>query len=223
MVYKGFDLWICREIFKISSSFNIKMKEGLRKTGKNNRVVLLLIFMLLIISAGVLFFSKINPFYFTMTGFAVNVSSNTTFELLQHIWFRNIQVSGITSNPNNNLIYFGGVNGLFGVYNITTNSSENLSATDTGNWIGASTINSLVYSSHDDLIYIGLYDGKFGAYNRTTNTTEDLSATDAGDWINAQQIESLTYDSNNKLIYFGGVLTRVYLEFTTEHLILLKI
>ena len=77
------------------------------------------------------------------------------------------------------LVYLTGESGLFGVYNRTSNSTENLNATDPGNWIGTTNLFSLTYNPGNKLIYLAGGSGIFGAYNRTSNTTTTISCTES--------------------------------------------
>jgi len=107
-------------------------------------------------------------------------------------------------------IYIGLGAGNFGVYNITSNQWTNLNQTDSGNWVGTSSLNSLAFDNFNNLIYIGLSLGKFGVYNITSNIWSDLSNTSIGNWSGSISVNAVVYDDINKLIYTGGGKLGVY-------------
>jgi PGF-pre-PGF domain-containing protein len=135
---------------------------------------------------------------------SLDVSYNSTVESIQHNWIRDTLFRDITYDSNNKLVYLVGSSGVFGVYNRTSNTTENLNMTDTDNWISSNALYSISYDSNNKLIYLGGYSGVFGVYNRTSNVTEDLRATDPGNWIGSNSIEGITHDLNSNLIYLGG-------------------
>ena len=103
-----------------------------------------------------------------------------------------------------NLVYTGIDDGLFGVYNSTSNVWTNLSATDTGNWVGTNTVYGIAVNPNDNLVYTVLSLGNFGVYNRTSNVWTNLSTTDAGDWAGTYSMMSVAVNSNDNLVYTGG-------------------
>lgn len=136
---------------------------------------------------------------------AVEVPSNATLEPIAPLWIRDGSVYTFAYSYSNDLTYFGGDHGIFGAYNRTSNSTENLNKTDTGDWISSTLIRSLAYDSNDKLIYLAGSAGIFGVYNRTSNSSEDLRTTDTGDWIEGStNIYDMAYDSDNNLIYLSG-------------------
>jgi len=70
-----------------------------------------------------------------------------------------------------------------------TNVWSDLSATDTGDWVGISVIRSV--DVLDGKVYTGIDTGKFGVYDPNTNVWSDLSATDTGDWVGTSNIRSV--------------------------------
>lgn len=103
-------------------------------------------------------------------------------------------------NYNTTAIYYGGTSS-FGYYNPSTNSFADLTATDTGDWIGASSI-LWISAYNSTAVYIGIASGKFGVYNPVTNVTYDLSATDPLGWIAASNVYSVSA-YNSTAVYMG--------------------
>ena len=142
--------------------------------------------------------------FYANVSFASGGGFNTTTESLEHSWFRNKIIYALTYDSTEDSIYFAGDSGVFGVYNRTSNSTEDLRSVDIGNWIGTSQIYGLTYDSNNSLIYFVGGSGVFGLYNRTSNTTENLNMTDSGDWIGANTLYRVIYSSDNKLVYIAG-------------------
>ena len=91
-----------------------------------------------------------------------------------------------------------------------TGVTTNLSATDTGDWMGAD-YNTVVYAFDSSHIYIGLQGGLFGVYDSTTNVATDLSTTDTGDWMSISGIKTFSaLNSTNIYLGLGGGLFGVY-------------
>ncbi len=117
-------------------------------------------------------------------------------------------IRDITYSSHDNLTYIagsgaGGASGVFGIYNRTSNITEDLRAADTGDWISTSIINKLAYDPDNKIIYLLGTNAVFGIYNRTSNITEDLRAVDIGGWVTGI-LYGLAYSSQNKLVYFSG-------------------
>jgi PGF-pre-PGF domain-containing protein len=108
----------------------------------------------------------------------------------------------LTYDSKNNLVYMVGFNKVFGVYNRTSNVTENLKGT--ASWMASDSILYDVVSGSNDTVYLVGQSGIFGVYNRTSNVTENLMNSDTGNWMGTNYTTALTYDSNNSLIYFGG-------------------
>ena len=156
-------------------------------------------FTLLLISVVIVF-----SFIYINQVSSLAVSSNTTTESIEHMWIGDTSIYEVTYSSHDKLVYLGGNSGVFGVYNRTSNSTEDLRGVDIGDWIGTTRLDDVTYDSNDKLIYFGGLSGLFGVYNRTSNTTENLNTTDSGNWIGTTVIYDLIYDSNDKLIYFVG-------------------
>jgi len=109
------------------------------------------------------------------------------------------QLFNITTSQNANCtLHLNGTSYVDG-QNVLTN----LSATDTGDWMGTSAVYSAAYDSTHDLVYLGIDAGKFGVYNRTSGVTTNLSGTDTGNWIGTNYVYSVAYDSTHDLVYLG--------------------
>jgi len=123
-------------------------------------------------------------------------------------WLGVSYIFGVSYDSTNNLVYIGAArfinDGNFGVYNVSDNILYDLNETDTGDWLGVSSVYDVSYDSTNNLVYIGADSGKFGVYNRTTNVLTDLSATDPGNWLGSSTVLDLEYNSNNNLIYIGA-------------------
>jgi PGF-pre-PGF domain-containing protein len=94
-------------------------------------------------------------------------------------------------------------NGVYGLYNITTNVTSDLSTTDQGEWLGQNSIYAL-QRVDENIVYLAGQNGKFGYYNKTSNITTDLSDRDVGDFIGTILINGLAYDPNERLVYMVG-------------------
>ena len=122
------------------------------------------------------------------------------------------QIRAFAYDNNSNLIYLGGSKGKFGVYDRTSNVATDLSATDTGDWIGSTgVIQGLSYDSKLRLIYLvgGTSASKtiFGVYNVSSGITENLNATDPGNWIfdsSSYTLYDVAYNPVNGLVYLSG-------------------
>lgn len=103
----------------------------------------------------------------------------------------------------NDIIYIVGSGGRFFSYNITSNTYYNLSSTDTGNWIGTSSILNLDIDKNNNLIYLVLQTGKYGYYNISDNITYTLNYTDIDNWIGVTTINSVAVDNRTNNVYIG--------------------
>ncbi|MDO8528574.1 MAG: PGF-pre-PGF domain-containing protein [Nanoarchaeota archaeon] len=178
---------------------------------KKLRLGVILLFGLFLFLIGfVSFINRVN-----ITSFVIDVPTNITTESQQHSWLGNKTIQSAELDSTHNLIYFVGGNGLFGFYNITSNTTTDLSGTDNENWIGNQEIRSLAVDSTNDLVYLLGYkytcgsvlgNNLFGVYNRTSNITENLNTTDNGDWLGPNpQIGGIVVDSSTHLAYFRGI------------------
>jgi PGF-pre-PGF domain-containing protein len=147
-----------------------------------------------------------------------NISDNRTYDLRgtdPENWIGGFFVTtadslkiirGVSYDASNDLVYFaGGDEGLFGYYNISDNTSYDLTGTDAGNWI-SKTIFAVDYDASNDLIYIGGKSGLFGYYNISDNRTYDLRATDTENWVGDTVNDDIyaVHNLDNGLTYFGG-------------------
>jgi hypothetical protein len=90
--------------------------------------------------------------------------------------------------------YVGGANGQ--LYLTTDGYSwTDLSATDVGDWVGTSTVNSINFDG-GHRVYTGMSDGKFGLFN-TIGGWEDYSATDSGDWVGTSTVNVVKFDAGH--------------------------
>src|SRR3989338_1103963 len=87
---------------------------------------------------------------------------------------------------------------------VTFNNTEPLNGTDTGDWMGTTTLSKIVYVPYNGLVYLAGSSGVFGVYNDTSNVTTDLRAVDTGNWIGTTSITALTFDSTKNLVYLAG-------------------
>ncbi len=78
-----------------------------------------------------------------------------------------------------------------------------LSANDTGNWAGTTTLVATAVNTNDNLVYTALYSGKFGVYNHSNGVWMDLSANDTGNWAGTTIVYGTTVNTNNNLVYTG--------------------
>ncbi len=114
------------------------------------------------------------------------------------------EIRDIHVSPLDGLVYLGIFSGKFGVYNRTSNITENLSATDSGDWMGGSHVESVSVSPIDGLVYTGASGSKFGVYNRTSNVWEDLRGTDTGDWMAGSfTVNTISISPIDGLVYLG--------------------
>ena len=171
--------------------------------------------LLILLSLSIIFATILIIFHLHSVS-PVQVSFNTTVTPLQHLWLGTRSISRTIYAPNQNSTYFIGYGGvgqggdsLFGMYNKTSGTFEDLSMTDIGNWIGQSSLYAITYDTNNSLVYIGGENGVFAAYNRTSNTTTDLRGADPGDWIGTNSssgITSLTYSTSDGLVYLTGFI-----------------
>jgi surface protein len=95
---------------------------------------------------------------------------------------------------------YNGGDGLFGYYNLTSNTFVDLTSSDTGNVFTGNRINNLIVTNNG-LVLIGLdnvANNNFGVYNPDTNVWSDFSSS-----VSSNGIESMAYDSNNDITFLG--------------------
>jgi PGF-pre-PGF domain-containing protein len=137
-------------------------------------------------------------------------SNNTTTEVLQHLWIRGDSIYSFAQDSNNSLIYLAGSRGLFGFYNLTSRTFEDLRGTDAGGWFDNAVIGAAAYDTNNNLVYLsgeGTIVPFFGVYDAGNNESYDLSQTDTDDWMSSfvTAVEEMSYDSANDLLYLVGV------------------
>ncbi len=115
------------------------------------------------------------------------------------------EIRDISVSPIDELVYIAIFSGKFGAYNRTSNTTENLSTTDPGDWMGTSQhVESVSVSPIDGLVYTGSSSSKLGVYNRTSNVWDDLRGTDIGDWMASSfTVSTISVSPINGLVYLG--------------------
>lgn len=141
-----------------------------------------------------------------------NKSSNTTVDLNAADtgdWISNGYISSIAYDSKNNGVYLIGNSNvdsskIIGYYNKSANTTIDLGAAITKEFIGTNGLISVVYDSTKDGAYFSGFNGLLGYYSRSANTTIDLSVTDTGNWISTNNLLALAYDFNNDAVYISG-------------------
>jgi hypothetical protein len=93
-------------------------------------------------------------------------SASTTYQITLPGFLSAVNLRGIAVDDINQIVYMGGDGGVFALYYIGNGTFEDLSATDTNDWVGSSAIFDVDYRSigGDNSVYLALAGGKIGVY-----------------------------------------------------------
>lgn len=102
----------------------------------------------------------------------------------------------------------------------SSNTNNDLSNLDAGDWVLTSGVFSVVYHSNDNRFYTAHNNGKFGSIPPTAgaNSWINLSDTDTADWISTTQMRALASDSTNNLVYIAGASGKFGVYNVTENI-----
>ena len=133
----------------------------------------------------------------TNTDLFVNATYNIpTWEVTQSSY-----MFGVTSDFINNKVYFGFANntgngGRWGVYDVASNTTTELSTTDVGDWLGSFDIYRMYYEPVNDLVFLTSPNNfKFGYYDVSANITYQINDTSGVFNVVSDNVTGLVYYS----------------------------
>lgn len=105
----------------------------------------------------------------------------------------------------NEKIYVGGWNGVFGVYDIGSNTSTNLTiSSGLSSFWSTARIYSLAYEASGGKVYLGGESTNFASYSAAEGAIDLHTTSGLSGFWGSSQVEAMTVDTVNHHVYLGG-------------------